>query len=185
MNGQDAIPESVFAGKMRAARVHKFGGLDALACEMIPIPTSGNGQVLVQVRAAGVGPWDALIRTGNSGLGHTLPLTLGSDFSGVVVEVGPDVSGFHSGDAVFGVTNPQFIGAQAEYAVANVDMITHKPEWMSDIEAASLPVVAMTAWQMVFEHGQVKPGQRVLVHGGRGQCRRVCRSVREMGAEPK
>lgn len=154
--------------KMQAVHIHEFGGLDTLKYEKIPVPTPGAGQVLVQVKAAGVGPWDVLIRTGKSGLRQSLPLTLGSDFSGVVAEAGPGVAGFYRGDEVFGVTNPQFTGAQAEYALAEASMIASKPSWLNNVEAASLPVITITAWQMVFEYGQVKRGQRALVHGGAG-----------------
>lgn len=168
MDEHTMTQEEVVSGKMWAARVHEFGGLDALTVETIPVPTPGKGQVLVRVAAAGVGNWDALIRAGGSKLQQPLPLTLGSDFAGVVVEVGSDVGDFHPGDEVFGVTNPQFTGAQAEYAVAEAGMITRKPAWLNDIEAASLPVVTITAWQMVFQYGQVIPGKRVLVHGGAG-----------------
>jgi NADPH:quinone reductase-like Zn-dependent oxidoreductase len=97
-----------------------------------------------------------------------LPLILGSDFSGVVEDVGPGVSGLHPGDDVFGVTNPRFTGAYAEYAVAEAVMIAGKPRRLSYVEAASVPVVASTAWQMVFDYGQVDGAKRVLVHGAAG-----------------
>ena len=153
---------------MKAVRVHQFGGIDAMVYEDVPRPTPGTGQVLVRVGAASVGPWDALIRSGQSKLGQPLPLILGSDFSGVVEETGQGVSAFQPGEAVFGSTNPLFIGAYAEYAVADADMIASKPPSLSDIEAASVPVVAVTAWQMLFDHGQVDSAKRVLVQGAAG-----------------
>ena len=82
------------------------------------MPEPGEEEVLVRVAAAGVGPWDALIRTGRSGLPLTYPLTLGSEVSGTVVKVGPGVSSFKPGDEVFGATNPSFIDGYAEYAIA-------------------------------------------------------------------
>jgi NADPH:quinone reductase-like Zn-dependent oxidoreductase len=85
-----------------------------------------------------------------------------------VEEVGPEVSDFRPGDAVFGVTNARFTGAYAEYAVADAAMIAPKPRRLSDVEAASVPVVASTAWQMVFDHGHVDGTKRVLVHGAAG-----------------
>jgi NADPH:quinone reductase-like Zn-dependent oxidoreductase len=88
--------------------------------------------------------------------------------SGVVEEIGPDVYGFHPGDEVYGVTNSQFTGAYAEYAVADAAMNARKPRRLSYVEAASVPVVASTAWQMVFDHGQVDDTKRVLVHGAAG-----------------
>ena len=136
---------------MKAVRVHKFGGPDVLVIDELPIPSPGPGELLVRVAAAGVGPWDALIREGKSKVSPPPPLTLGSDLSGVVEAVGPEVAGFKVGDQVYGVTNPQFCGAYAEYALASAAMIARKPPRLSHIEAASVPVVAVTAWQMLFD----------------------------------
>jgi len=111
---------------------------------------------------------DALIREGKSKVSGPPPLTLGSDLSGVLDAVGPGVSQFNVGDAVYGVTNAQFIGAQAEYAVAAADMIAPKPRRLSYLEAASVPVVAVTAWQMLFEHAGLERGQSVMVLGAAG-----------------
>ncbi len=153
---------------MGAVRVHRYGGLDVIAYEEVARPSPGEGQVLVQVRAAGVGPWDAWVRAGKSALPQPLPLTLGSDLSGVVREVGSGVSGIHPDDDVFGATNSRFTGAYAEYAVAEAAMIALKPGRLSYVEAASVPVVATTAWQMVVDHGRVVSTTRVLVHGAAG-----------------
>lgn len=152
---------------MNAVRVHQFGGVDALIFEEVPCPVPGQGEVLVRVRAAGVGPWDSLIRRGRSELHQPLPLTLGSDLSGVVQAVGPNAP-FEPGEKVFGATNPLFTGAYAEYAVADAGMIAPRPKGLSDIQAASVPVVACTAWQMLFDHGQVDAGKRALVQGASG-----------------
>lgn len=153
---------------MQAIRVHQFGGLDALVVEDVPRPTPGDGEVLLRVKAAGVGPWDAWIRSGRSVLPQPLPLTPGSDVAGVVESVGPGVSHFRVGDAVFGATNGQFTGGYAEYAVASAKTLARTPQRVGFIEAASVPVVACTAWQMVFEHGAVDATKRVLVHGAAG-----------------
>lgn len=153
---------------MKACRVHRFGSPDVIALEDMERPEPREGEVLVRVKAAGVGPWDAWIRAGKSALPQPLPLTLGSDLSGVVELIGPEVTGFEPGDAVFGVTNPNFIGAYAEFAVASASMIAKKPLWLDDIDAASVPVVAVTAWQAIFDHGQLTRGQHVLIHGAAG-----------------
>jgi NADPH:quinone reductase-like Zn-dependent oxidoreductase len=153
---------------MQAIRVHRFGGLDSLVVEDVPQPTPGPGEVLLRVRAAGVGPWDAWIRSGRSALPQPLPLTLGSDVAGTVELVGPGGAPFGVGDAVFGATNEQFTGGYAEYAVASASMLARMPRRMGFVEAASVPVVACTAWQMVYEHGAIDPRARVLVHGGAG-----------------
>ena len=122
----------------------------------------------MRVKAAGVGPWDAWIRAGKSALPQPLPLTLGSDLSGVVVRVGPDVTGFQPGDEIYGVTNPRFIGAYADYAIASAAMIARKPGSLTHVDAASVPVIAVTAWQALFEHAGLVRGQSVLIHGSAG-----------------
>ena len=153
---------------MQAIRVHSFGGIDSLVVEDVPRPTPGDGEVLLRVKAAGVGPWDAWIRSGRSVIDQPLPLTLGSDVAGVVDDVGPGVSHFRAGDAVFGATNGQFTGGYAEYAVAVATKLAKMPRSIGFVEAASVPVVACTAWQMLFEHGAVDATKRVLIHGAAG-----------------
>ncbi|MBD8873673.1 NADP-dependent oxidoreductase [Rhodanobacter sp. DHB23] len=153
---------------MRASRIHAFGQPEVIVSDEIAIPAPGTGEVLVKVHAAGVGPWDSWIRTGKSALPQPLPLTLGSDLSGVITGLGDGVTGFAVGDEVYGVTSPQFTGACAEYAVASAGMIARKPRSVSHVEAASVPVVANTAWQMLFEHAGLVSGQRVLILGAAG-----------------
>ena len=153
---------------MKAIRIHQFGSVDVMQLDQVERPVPQAGQVLVQVRAAGVGPWDAWVRAGKSVLDQPLPLTLGSDIAGVVVQLGPDVRGLSVGDEVYGVTNPSFTGGYAEYAIAQADMIAPKPRVLSFVQAAAVPVVAVTAQQMLFEHARLLPGQRVLVHGAAG-----------------
>ena len=153
---------------MMAWRVHEFGAPSVMSFEQLSRPTPGIGQVLVKVEAIGVGPWDGWIRAGKSALPQPLPLTLGSDLSGEVVAVGPAVSSVKAGDQIYGVTNSRFVGAYAEYALASAAMISEKPKALRHVEAASVPVVAVTAWQALFDQAQLKPGQTVLIHGGAG-----------------
>jgi NADPH:quinone reductase-like Zn-dependent oxidoreductase len=153
---------------MLAWRVHAFGSPDVMRFERIARPDPGRGEVLVKVEAAGVGPWDGWIRAGKSALPQPLPLTLGSDLSGEIVAVGPEVSDLRVGDQVYGVTNPRFIGAYAEYAVASAAMVSRKPSSLTHIEAASVPVIAVTAWQALFNQGHLEAGQRVVIHGAAG-----------------
>jgi len=153
---------------MRACRVHRFGGPEAISLDEIPVPKPGPGEVLVRVRAAGVGPWDAWIRAGRSVLPQPLPLTLGSDLSGEISAVGEGVSGFAVGDAVFGVTNKRFTGGYADYAVAEAGMLALKPHSLDHVHAASVPVVAVTAWQALFAQAHLARGQSVLIHGAAG-----------------
>jgi NADPH:quinone reductase-like Zn-dependent oxidoreductase len=160
---QDPTPSS-----MMAWRVHEFGPPETMQFERVPVPRPGPGEVLIKVHAAGVGPWDGWIRGGRSALPQPLPLTLGSDLSGEVQAVGPDISDLHGGDQVYGVTNPRFIGSYAEYALVTAEMIARKPTSLTDIEAASVPVIAVTAWQGLFDQAQLKAGQTVLIHGAAG-----------------
>src|SRR5262249_36929376 len=115
-----------------------------------------------------VGPWDALVRRGTSGLPLTLPVTLGSEVSGVIEKVGSETSGFSVGDEVFGATNLSFVGGYGSFAACSAKMITNKPRTLSDVEAASVPVIAVTAWQMLFDHAHAKEGQTVVVQGAAG-----------------
>src|ERR1700681_891485 len=118
--------------------------------------------------AAGVAPWDAIILEGKSKVSPQPPLTLGSDFSGVVDKVGPGVTDVAPADEVYGVTNPQFCGAQAEFAVAKAGMVARNPQSLNHVEAASAPVIAVTAWQMLFQYAQATRGQTVMVVGAAG-----------------
>ena len=153
---------------MKAVRIHRFGPPEVISLDDLPKPEPGRGEVVVRVKAAGIGPWDALIRSGKSVLQQSLPLILGSDLSGEVDSVGAGVAKLKVGDEVFGVTNERFTGAYAEYAVAKAGMLAPKPKCLNYTHAASIPVVAVTAWQMVFDLAQVSSGQAVLVHGGAG-----------------
>jgi len=153
---------------MMAWCVHEFGPPDVMKFEQVRRPTPSDGEVLVKVEAAGVGPWDAWIRAGRSALPQPLPLTPGSDLSGEVVAVGPGVPDLRVGDQIYGVTNSRFVGAYAEYAVASAAMVSKKPTSLTYIEAASVPVVAVTAWQALFDHAHIKEGQTLLIHGAAG-----------------
>jgi NADPH:quinone reductase-like Zn-dependent oxidoreductase len=153
---------------MKAWRVHAFGPPEMMIFETIPRPSPAAGEVLVKVYSAGVGLWDAWIRAGKSALPQPLPLTLGSDLAGEVISLGSDVSHIAVGDQIFGVTNPQFLGAYAEYATASAAMLSRKPSSLSHIEAAAVPVIAVTAWQGLFDHAQLKTGQLVVIHGAGG-----------------
>jgi NADPH:quinone reductase-like Zn-dependent oxidoreductase len=108
---------------MKAARVLHFGPAGVIEIEELPLPEPADGQLLIRVKAAGVGRWDALIREGKSGIQERLPSILGSELSGVVNAVGAGVAGFRQGDEVFGATNEQFAGACVEYALASAKMI--------------------------------------------------------------
>ena len=153
---------------MKACRVHRFGSPEVILFEDVPRPEPSADELLVRVVAAGVGPWDAWIRAGKSALPQPLPLTLGSDFSGKVVGIGRGVRGFSLDEDAYGATNKRFTGAYAEFAVATASMAAKKPRTLTHRDAASIPVVAVTAYQMLFDHARVEAGQRVLIHGAAG-----------------
>jgi NADPH:quinone reductase-like Zn-dependent oxidoreductase len=153
---------------MMAWRVHEFGPPNVMKFERVQRPSPGPGEVLVKVAAAGVGPWDGWIRAGKSALPQPLPLTLGSDLSGEIAAVGPEVSDLRVEDQIYGVTNSQFTGAYAEYALASAAMVSRKPNSLTYNEAAAVPVIAVTAWHALFDQAQLKAGQTVLIHGAAG-----------------
>ncbi len=154
--------------EMKAVRIRHFGPPEVVVLDEISKPSPASGEALVRVMAAGVAPWDAIIREGKSAVSPQPPLTLGSDLSGFIEAVGPDVTTFKLGDEVYGVTNPQFCGAQAEYAVASAGMIAPKPQSLTHIQAASAPVVAVTAWQMLFQYALAKNSDVVMITGAAG-----------------
>ena len=153
---------------MKAARVLRFGPPSVIQIDDLPRPEPADGQLLVRVKAAGVGPWDALFREDKSELHQPLPLILGSELSGIVDAVGAGVAGFRRGDEVYGATNQQFTGGYAEYALPLAKMMAQKPKTLNFIQAASAPIVSVTAWQMLFDYGHVAVGQTVLIHGAAG-----------------
>jgi NADPH:quinone reductase-like Zn-dependent oxidoreductase len=143
---------------------------DPLRAADVPEPALGDRDVLVQVKAASANQLDEKIRLGEFKqiLPYRLPLILGNDLAGVVAAVGPLVRAFRPGDEVYARPDKDRIGTFAErIAIAEADLAL-KPYSASMEEAASLPVVALTAWQAFVERGNVQPGQRVLIHAGAG-----------------
>ncbi|MGE5114756.1 MAG: NADP-dependent oxidoreductase [Acidobacteriaceae bacterium] len=152
---------------MKAAQVLQFGPPSVITNVDLPRPQPAAGQLLVRVKAAGVGNWDALVREGRLPNEH-LPLILGYELGGIVEVVGAEVSGFKAGDEVYGATNEQLTGAYAEYALPLARMIAQKPKTLNFIQAASAPIGTVTAWQMLFDYAQAVAGQTVLIHGAAG-----------------
>lgn len=152
---------------MKVARILRFGPPNVITNDDLPRPEPAAGQLLVRVKAAGVGNWDSLVREGKIEL-QALPIILGSELSGIVEAIGDQVSGFKPGDEVYGATNEKFSGAYAEYALPLARRMAQKPKTLNFIEAASAPIVTVTAWQMLFEYAQVTAGQTVLILGAAG-----------------
>jgi NADPH:quinone reductase-like Zn-dependent oxidoreductase len=167
---------------MKANRIHRLGPPEVIVFEEVEKPSPGAGEVLVAVKASGAGPWDGWIRAGTAKVDQSLPLTLGSDLSGLVETVGPHVTDFAPGNEVFGINNARFTEANAEYAVASVGMIALKPRKLGFIEAASMPVVAVTAWQMLFDHAASCARPNCVDPRSRRQCGCLSRAVRPHGA---
>lgn len=155
---------------MKAVRIHRYGGIDALSLEDVPKPEPGPGDLLVRVHAAGVNPVDWKIREGHLKvlLRHKLPLTLGWDFSGVVEAVGSGVSGFKPGDEVYGRPDIKRDGAYAEYIAVRAREVARKPTSIDHVRAAAVPLAAITAWQSLFDVAGLAAGQRALIHAAAG-----------------
>jgi NADPH:quinone reductase-like Zn-dependent oxidoreductase len=143
----------------------EIGEPDVLVLEAdAPRPVPGPGEVLIEVRAAGVNPVDGKIRSGSGLLGDP-PFTLGFDVSGVVVEG----EGFEAGDEVFGMIRfPRQAACYAEYVTAPADQLLLKPPPLTHSEAAAIPLAAETAWQALVHAAKVGEGDRVLIHAGAG-----------------
>jgi NADPH:quinone reductase-like Zn-dependent oxidoreductase len=146
--------QTISVATMKAVRAHGYGDAGMLSFEDAPLPSPGEGEVLVRVHAASVNPADWKLRA----------IIPGRDVSGVVEAVGPGVTRFAQGDAVFGNAD----GAYAQYAVANEAALARKPLTVDHIHAAAIPLAALTAWQALFEIAGLKEGRRLLILGAAG-----------------
>lgn len=153
---------------MRVIQIHSYGGPEVLKLEERARPDPQEGEVLVQVYAAGVNPIDWKIRQGlmKDFQPVTFPSIPGIEVAGRVVEVGPGVTDFEVGQAVFGRSANG--GGYAEYVAVPVGDLAHKPQILSFVKAAQVPVGVTTAWRALFEHGELTSGQRVLIQGAAG-----------------
>ncbi|MEV5879043.1 NADP-dependent oxidoreductase [Streptomyces sp. NPDC052101] len=153
---------------MRAISQDVLGGPEVLREVRVERPKPGPNQVLVRVRAAGVNPTDWKHRATGGFLGEP-PFVLGWDVSGEVAETGVGVVAFRPGDEVFGMLPyPYGHGSHAEYVIAPVRALTHKPASVGHTQAGALPLVSLTAWQALTEHADLRSGQRVLIHAAAG-----------------
>src|SRR3989440_5743117 len=155
---------------MKAIRLHGRGGPDQLVYEDAPQPHPGAGEVLVRVHAAGVIAtelsWGETYST-RAGSVRVLPIP-GHDLSGVVEEVGPGVNTLSRGSAVYALTASDRDGAEAEYTMALPGELAPKPRTLDHVQAAAVPLTALTAWQALFDHASLVAGQTVLIHGAAG-----------------
>jgi alcohol dehydrogenase len=160
---------------MKSAQIKKYGSSEVIEInQSTPEPTVSSGKVLVTIKAAGVNPVDWKIREG--GFQQMIPLqfpsTLGMDFSGIIKQIGQGVSPseFKQGDEVYGQAGVVSggSGAFAEMALANTESIAYKPNKLTHVEAAALPLVGVSAWRALMENIGLSKGQRILIHGGAG-----------------
>ena len=155
---------------MKAIRIHGRGGPDHLVYEDVPQPHPGPGEVLVRVSATGVLVnelrWNETYET-KAGRKRALPIP-GRDLSGVVVEVGPGVPALTEGAEVYAMLDYGRDGAEADYTIALPGELAPKPRALDAVQAAAVPLSALTAWQGLFAHASLIAGQTVLIHGGAG-----------------
>lgn len=152
---------------MHAIRIHEFGGPDVLRADTVEMPQPRDDELLVRIHAASVNPVDYKTRSGARADPEKLPITLGRDLSGVVESCGTRVRNARAGDAVFALLGWDR-GAYAEHVVVKAVEFAPKPANLSHVEAAAVPLAALTAWQGLIDQGGLKDGQRVLIHGGAG-----------------
>ncbi len=153
---------------MKAVQIHEYGGPDVLKYEDVPRPKPKSREILVRIYAASVNPIDLMMRSGDAkAMVPHLPYILGWDLAGVVEQVGAGVEGYVPGDAVYAAVGP-LGGCYAEYAAIPAFVAAHKPASLDFVTAASVPLVALTAWQSLFEVAGLSAGQTVLIHGAAG-----------------
>ncbi|MCK9282714.1 MAG: NADP-dependent oxidoreductase [Rhodocyclaceae bacterium] len=155
---------------MKAFILERYGKKGSVRLGEMPEPELHDDEVVVQVHAAGVNPLDFKIRSGDFKLilPYRLPLILGHDVAGVVVRVGPRVQQFKPGDEVYSRPDDFRIGAFAEFIAIKETSLAIKPKALTMEEAASIPLVGLTAWQALIEKANLKPGQKVFIQAGSG-----------------
>lgn len=153
---------------MKAAYINRYGKTDDVQLDEQPKPSISKDSVLVKVHAVSINPLDLRVLEGEfkAILPVKFPFILGNDFAGVVAQVGSNVTQFKVGDEVYAKTDSN--GSFAEYTIVQQSSLALKPQNISMQHAASLPLVALTAWQALVEIAKVKSGQKVLIHAGSG-----------------
>ena len=155
---------------MKAVRFHEYGDPDVLRYEDVDDPTPGTGQVRVRVAATTFNGVDGNIRAGfmQGPMPLTLPHVPGLDVAGTVDALGAGVEAFAVGDQVIGFLPFVVDGASAEFVLAPAEALAAAPTSIPLADAAALPLVGLTAWQALFQHAELKPGQRILINGASG-----------------
>ncbi len=157
---------------MKAAQISDYGHVDVVKVVDIDKPVAKAGQVLVEVHASSMNPFDTIVREGymKAMIPLNFPATLGGDIAGVVAEVGSGVTGFVVGDEVFGGANvvAGATGAFAEFAATASSQLAPKPKSVDFVEAAASVLVGLSAYQAIYDHINLTAGQKILIHGGSG-----------------
>jgi 2-desacetyl-2-hydroxyethyl bacteriochlorophyllide A dehydrogenase len=155
---------------MKAFAISRYGKANSVEAVELPEPELGDGDVLVQIHAASVNPLDLKIRNGELKplLPYKLPLVLGNDLAGVVIKAGANVHRFKPGDEVYAKPDKERIGTFAELIAISENDVAKKPYALDMEQAASIPLVGLTAWQALVEKAKLQPGQKVLIHAGSG-----------------
>ncbi len=153
---------------MKAIRIHSYGGPEVLKFEDVTRPVPNDDEVLIKVYAAGVNPVDWKIRQGYMKELFHLPLILGWDVAGVIEEKGRQVTNFEIGDEVYSRPSILRDGAYAEFIAVKANEVALKPTKLDFIQAAAVPLAALTAWQSIFDLGHLQSGQKILIHAAAG-----------------
>ena len=155
---------------MKAFILERYGKKRALRLGDVPIPDLRDDEVLIEVHAAGVNLLDSKVRDGEFKLilPYKLPVVLGHDVAGVVTKVGPRVRQFRVGDEVYARPDDFRIGTFAEFVPVKESSVAPKPKNLTMEEAASIPLVALTAWQALVEKANLRKGQKVFIQAGSG-----------------
>ena len=156
------MPDRVSAGVMRVVRLRAPGGPDQLVVEEVERPAPGPAQALVRVHAA------AITRDELEWPVDRLPAIPSYELSGVVEEVGADVTSVAPRDEVFALALFDRDGVAADYAAVSAELLVGKPRTLAHAESAAIPLPALSAWQGLYDHGRLEAGQRVLIHGAAG-----------------
>ncbi|RZL84164.1 MAG: NADP-dependent oxidoreductase [Rhodococcus sp. (in: high G+C Gram-positive bacteria)] len=155
---------------MKAVVLERYGNTVGVRAGEVPDPELRDDDVLVRIHAASVNPLDLKILKGKLKpiLPYRLPIVLGNDLAGVVARVGPAVRRFKPGDEVYARPRQDRIGTFAEFISVNEEDVAIKPRELTMEEAASIPLVGLTAWQGLIERANLQAGQKVLIHAGSG-----------------
>src|SRR5207248_10425501 len=155
---------------MKAVAVHEYGGPEVLKYEDVPRPEPKDNEILVRMIAAGVNPVDGMIRSGMFAKHEkaAFPMVPGADIAGIVEKAGSKVTRFKPGDPVYAYLSLKNGGGYAEYTIATETELSPKPKSLTFVEAAGVPLAALTAWQALIDAAKLSAGQTVLIHGGSG-----------------